>query len=215
MINSILDPENAFWRWVCRVPHLLALSVLWCIMSIPLITLIPATVALYTAIVKKLRPDEKGVYRCYFQAFKQELRRGIWLSLIWILIVAVFVLGSYVLTIISDASEIWAACMIAYPLLWIPAVLILIWSVAVEARFNCKFWTLFQNAMVFAFGCKMKSLLILVITVLCIVACVFVSVLITILPALLILLWSLPIEAEFSYYYAKESTAEIEQETFE
>lgn len=200
MINSLFDPQNAFWRWVCNIPHLLALSVLWIVCSIPVVTIVPASVAMYSAIVKHMRPDIKGIYKCFFRTFKEELKRGILLSILWIVISAVFVGGYYVLVIISDASEMWAACMVGYPLLWIPVVMIFIWMIAVEARFNCGFWKLHQNAMVFAFSCKLKSLLLIAITVACIVLCVFVSVLNVILPASLILLWSLPIESKFAYY---------------
>lgn len=212
MLNNFLDPQNAFWRWVCNVPHLLALSVLWAVCSIPIVTLVPASVAMYSAIVKCMRPDIKGIYKCFFKTFKEELKRGILLGLLWLFISALFVGGYYVLVIISDASEMWAACIVGYPFLWIPVVLIFIWMIAVEARFNCGFWKLHQNAMFFAFSCKLKSLLILLITVACIVLCVFVSVLNTILPALLLLLWSLPIESEFAYYISEANNNISEQE---
>ena len=63
MLNNFFDPQNAFWRWVCNVPHLLALSVLWAVCSIPIVTLVPASVAMYSAIVKCMRPDIKGIYK--------------------------------------------------------------------------------------------------------------------------------------------------------
>lgn len=211
-LKNLFDPELPFWRWVCNIPHMIALSFLWLVMSLPLITFVPATVALYDAIVKNMRPDIKGLYKRFFKTFKAELKRGIPMSLLWLVITAVFFAGSYLLHIISDASQMWAACMLAYPLLWIPVVMIFVWTIAVEARFNCSFWKLHQNAMVFTFSCKIKSLLIIGIAIGCIVACVFVSVLITILPALLIVLWSLPIESEFAYYVSGSDSNVSEQE---
>ena len=76
-LKNLFDPELPFWRWVCNVPHMIALSFLWLVMSLPLITFVPATVALYDAIVKNMRPDIKGLYKRYFQTFKAELKRGI------------------------------------------------------------------------------------------------------------------------------------------
>jgi len=39
-LKNLFDPELPFWRWVCNVPHMIALSFLWLVMSLPLITAI-------------------------------------------------------------------------------------------------------------------------------------------------------------------------------
>lgn len=204
VLRNLFDPELPFWRWVCNVPHMIALSFLWLVMSLPLITFVPATVALYDAIVKNMRPDIKGLYKRYFKTFKAELKRGILMSLFWLIIGAIFLAGSFVLYIISDASEIWAFCMLVYPLLYIMPVLILIWAIAIESRFVCGFWKLHQNAFAFVMNNKLKSLLILLFLIISVGACYLLPALLSVLPALATVLISIPTERALMPYYATE-----------
>ena len=204
VLKNLFDPELPFWRWVCNVPHMIALSFLWLVMSLPLITFVPATVALYDAIVKNMRPDIKGLYKRYFKTFKAELKRGILMSLFWLIIGAIFLAGSFVLYIISDASEIWAFCMLVYPLFYIMPVLILIWAIAIESRVVCGFWKLHQNAFAFVMNNKLKSLLILLYLLLSVGACFLLPALLSVLPAMATVLISIPTEQALMPYYTTE-----------
>ena len=204
MLNKMFDFQNPFWRWVSNIPHMVALSVLWVVCSLPVVTVIPATVALYATTVRHMRPDIKGIYRCYFKTFKEELKPGILLSVLWLLVGLLF-FGAYcLLAMISDASQLWAAIMLSYPLLWIPVVMVFVWMIGIQARFKCGCWKLHQNAIAFAFMNKLKSLLIIAITVACVVAARFFFMILLVLPSLIIVFWSLFMESEFVAYFPKQ-----------
>ena len=51
MFASIFNPENGLWRLVAKFADVLALSVLWLLCSVPLVTLGAATAALYSSAV--------------------------------------------------------------------------------------------------------------------------------------------------------------------
>lgn len=202
-MNKLFDMQAPFWQWVGNIPHLIALSVLWVLVSLPVVTLFPASVALYTAVVKKLRTGEKGIYGCFFTTFRAECRRGIGLSLLWLGIVALFLAGDYILVLIADQSQLWAACMLMYPLLCIPPLLIFLWSIGVQARFCCSFTALLKNATVFAFSNKGASAIMLLILLGSAVLCAFLPELILIAPTGITVLMSLPIERVFRPYYSR------------
>lgn len=191
---NIFDPDLPLWRWVLNIPHMIALSFLWFVTSLPIITFVPATVALYDAIVKNMKPEIKGMYRRFFQTFKAELKRGIPMSLLWAGIAGLFLVGSYLLALISDTSEIWAFCTLIYPLMHIPPLLIFVWAIGIEARFVCSFRKLHENAFGILLLNKLKSLLILGIMVACYCACWILPALLSMLPALIVVLASIPME---------------------
>ena len=58
MFGRIFNPENAFFRTADKLADLVMLSLMWALCSIPLVTLGPATAALYDAAVKILRRGE-------------------------------------------------------------------------------------------------------------------------------------------------------------
>ena len=202
-MKHLLDPELPFWRWVCNVPHMLALSVIWLVTSLPIITFVPATVALYDVIIKNMRTETKGMYRRYFKTFKAELKQGIPMSLLWAAIAAVFLAGSYVLAIICDTSEIWAFCALAYPLLFIPPILIFIWAIGIQARFVCTFRKLHENAFGFMINNLMHSFAILGMLVGTVVVCAFLPAVLSVLPALIAVLVSIPMEKALLPYYVE------------
>lgn len=202
-MKHLLDPELPFWRWVCNVPHMLALSVIWFVTSLPVITFVPATVALYDAVIKNMRTETKGIYRRYFKTFQAELKQGIPMSLMWTAIAVLFLAGSYVLAVICDTSEIWAFCALVYPLLFIPPVLIFIWSIGIQARFVCTFRKLHENAFGFVVNNWMQSLVILGMLVVSVGACALLPAVLSVLPALIAVLVSIPMEKALLPYYVE------------
>lgn len=69
-------PENGLWRTVSAIGDIMGLSFCWLFFSMPLITLGPASCALYAA-VRLVRKGESGVYRTFFHSLKQNIKVGI------------------------------------------------------------------------------------------------------------------------------------------
>ena len=77
MFGRIFNPENAFFRTADKLADLVMLSLMWALCSIPLVTLGPATAALYDAAVKILRRGEAGnIYQRFFHSFRLDLKVG-------------------------------------------------------------------------------------------------------------------------------------------
>lgn len=199
-MKKFFDPENNLWSWIGRIPDMILLSLLWLVLSIPIVTLVPASIALYDAVARNVRPDEKGAYRRFFRTFRKELGRGILMGLLWIVIAAVLYVGYSILSQQAQAGDAWAAYALVYQILSLLPLSVFLWVIPLESRFIYGYWQLHKNAILFSVCYLPRTLLLLVFTVLGIVACCFYPLAIIVMPALLALLFSIPIEKVFKKY---------------
>lgn len=80
---GIFHPDNLFFRALARLVDLVGLSLLWSVCCIPLVTIIPATAALYHVLYRVFRKkDEERAFLLFFRSLRQNLRQGIPSSLI-------------------------------------------------------------------------------------------------------------------------------------
>lgn len=75
--NGIFDPENFIFRNLARMVDIVGLSLLWLLLSLPLVTLGPATAALYHTAVHCVATQGDSTYRTFFRSFRGNLRVGI------------------------------------------------------------------------------------------------------------------------------------------
>lgn len=79
---QLFNPENPFMQFLTRITDLLILSILWAVCSIPLVTIGPATAALYYVTLKMIQNSESGICKSFFSSFRKNLRQGIVLTLL-------------------------------------------------------------------------------------------------------------------------------------
>lgn len=76
---------NAFGQMVVA-------SILWAVCCLPVVTIGPASAALYYTVVKVVRRDRGTVAKEFFHSFKENFRQGLFLNLIFLAYGAVIVL---------------------------------------------------------------------------------------------------------------------------
>lgn len=81
---DIFRYDGPLVRALTRAANMMIVSVLYLLSCLPMITLLPASAALYTVTVEVIRHSGEGVVKAYFKAFKEELKPGIVLSLLTI-----------------------------------------------------------------------------------------------------------------------------------
>lgn len=82
MGRRFFNPESLVWRIFGFIGDLVTFSLLWALCSIPLVTLGPATAALYDTMVHTLRRKESAPLSRFFSTFRRELREGLVLTLL-------------------------------------------------------------------------------------------------------------------------------------
>lgn len=84
MWQDIFNPENLFFRTLSKGVDLVGLSLLWLLLCIPVVTIGPATAALYYTVVKVFRYRKEEAFKTYLKAFRENLRQGISVTLVCI-----------------------------------------------------------------------------------------------------------------------------------
>ena len=90
---GIFDPNNLFFRTVSRLVDIVGLSLLWFFLCLPVVTIGPATAALYHTVVRCFREGDESVFGRYLRSFRENLRVGIPASLICIVLTVLLVFG--------------------------------------------------------------------------------------------------------------------------
>mgnify|MGYP001019452691 CR=1 FL=1 len=92
-MNNIFNPDNKFFSFMGRVADLMILNLLCIVCCIPVVTAGPAIAAMYYITLKMARNEESYVVKGFFHSFKQNLKQGIVIQIIMLL------LGIYTLRI--------------------------------------------------------------------------------------------------------------------
>lgn len=79
-MGRFFDIDNPVWRFIGKFADILGLNILWFLCSIPIVTIGPATTAVYYVTLKLVRDEEGYTMRSFFKSFKQNLKQGI---IIW------------------------------------------------------------------------------------------------------------------------------------
>lgn len=82
---GIFRSDNLFFSCVEKICNLIVLSILWCICSITVIGIGPATAALYYAVVKTVRRERSYPAKEFFRALKDNWKKSILAELILLL----------------------------------------------------------------------------------------------------------------------------------
>lgn len=76
-MEEFFNPEKGIWAWLSTLVDIFGLSILWIFLCMPVITIGPATAALYYTVVKCVRRREGGTFGHYFRSFRDNLKTGL------------------------------------------------------------------------------------------------------------------------------------------
>ncbi|OOM82242.1 hypothetical protein CLPUN_03810 [Clostridium puniceum] len=86
-MNRLFNVDNLLFRFMGRISDLMILNFLWIICSLPIITIGASTTALYEVTLKLVNEEEGYLFKGFFKAFKENLKKA---TIIWIIILFVF-----------------------------------------------------------------------------------------------------------------------------
>lgn len=75
-MNNFFNMDNGFFAVLGKITDLILLSIVWSILCIPIITIGPATTAMYYAVVKVIRRERGYLFREFFKSFRQNFKKG-------------------------------------------------------------------------------------------------------------------------------------------
>ncbi len=195
-MRSAFNPESLVWKPLGYLGDLVMLSLLWTVFSIPVVTLGPASAALYDAAVHSIRRKEETVLARFFSTFKRELKQGIISTLIMAAAAAVL-LGVPLLLLRARGGAYLLAVM---PVLAFFLLCVLCWLWPVLSRFEMGLGALLNTSVRLAFGHILRSAAMAVLWAAAIYAGLRFAAPFFVCPALAALLSSYLIEPVFQSY---------------
>ena len=200
MFRGIFNGDSWLWKPFGWLADLIVLSLLWILCSLPLVTLGGATAALYDAAVHGFRRKESGYLYRFFTTFKAEWKHGILPTLFWGGLIGLLLFGY---TRFTGTASGDAAVMTAWALLVVLCIPVgtVCWVFPVLSRFELDFRSLCGNSVRLALAHLPATFAM----ALAAGACVWITVRLLflpllVLPALLVLFWSLFTEPVFKQY---------------
>ena len=77
--------DSAIYSFFNKLADFLLLNLIWLVMCLPILTIFPATTAMYGVIRHWLRNDDDGVFRLFFIFFRENFKQSFLIGLLWIL----------------------------------------------------------------------------------------------------------------------------------
>ncbi len=204
-MGQLFNPENFLWKWCAKVADFVLLSCCWTLCCIPVVTAVPASIALYDAVARCVRGSDVRMFQRFFRTFKNELLRGILLTVLWGALAFLLNAGYQLLLQLSQESGGWDMVRYVYFFLLLVPLGIGCWAVAVESRYANSFPALHKTAFFLNFARLPYSLAIVLLLVAAMNAVIRVPFLVMIVPGFAAYLQSFFIEKVFAKITPAES----------
>ena len=207
-MNTLNHRENPLLYWFGKIGDFFILSLLWILLCLPVVTFIPACIALYDSVAHCIHGTEDGCVNRFFRTLKRELLRGILLSILCLSIGFLLFYGYNILYQMGQENQALAAYSLVYLFTMLIPLGILAWLIPVESRFEHKFFELLRAAVVYSIGHLPITILLLVILALAVVLVLMLPVLAVLMPAITVTVQSWFIERVFKKYIPQEEEAD-------
>lgn len=207
-MGNLFNLENGFFSFMGKVWDMILISIMWVLCCLPIVTIGPATAAMYYAIVKVIRRERGYITREFFHSFKDNLRVGVLSNLLFI--VAAYILYvdfMYTKSIRAQGASYGDMMLAGFIAIATIIVFVLIFSYPVLSRFTLNVKGLMKTSFIIAMKHFPTTFLLAVIIAVFGFACYLIYPLIFIAPALCCLVCSLFIERIFKKYMPKPEEA--------
>lgn len=196
----IFDIENPVMHYIVKIFDCMCLSVLWLLFSLPVITAGASTTALYVAIYHYIRREEGHMWRTFWGAFRENLKRS---TLVWLAVIAVAAL-LYVDVLVFRTMAINGQFLgKLYWLILVLCCVALTWAtyvIAYAARFQGSARDVLRVSMALMLAHPLRALTVFVPVAAGTLLGIMVPGLLTILPAAVCLVVSFVLETVFSLH---------------
>jgi len=154
---SMLDSK--FYKILDEITSVVILQFLWMVACLPIITMIPATVALFSCIRGKFFRNSDSLIRKFFKELRKELWRS---NLAGIpLLIVLISLSQYFFTFSSVSSSAAFLISVSAITIMVIYVLFLLHLITVHVHMNLSMKNLLKNSFLLVFYQPLKSIAIL------------------------------------------------------
>ena len=197
--RKVFDPDNAWWAFLGRGVDLAGLSLAWGFLCLPVLTIGPATSALYYTVVKCFRQKEKNTFTLFWRAFRADLKQGVIATLLCLPVSLLLYFGYSVMKA-NWSTDFGAVMFVAYDIALIVPLGIMVWLFPLLGRFDAPLKDSMRTAAFLTFRHLPSTLILVLLTVETVVSMIEKWWPVFFAPALWALLSSLFMERIFPKY---------------
>jgi uncharacterized membrane protein YesL len=202
-MGSIFNMDNGLFSAIGKIVDIILLSVVWLVLCIPIITIGPATTALYYVTVKVIRRERGYLMREFFRSFKENFKNGVISGVILTVIILVLTFNrSFALNLKGTTGFMLLS---AYNAMLFLIFCIIVYIFPVLSRFRMSVKQLFKTSFFMSMKHLPTTLLLVVIVAFFGFATYILQILIFISPAICYLLCSFLLERVFKKYMPEKS----------
>ena len=194
-----------------KIVDLFLLSVFWLFCSIPVVTIGPSTAALYNTVTRCIRGNERNSWVMFFRTFRDNLKVGVLTTLVILpaAVLLVFLQGLlYQTAVVGQAGYV---LYVAYQIFLLLPLGALCYVFPVLSRFTFRTGGLLLNCSKLAMAHLPSTVGMGLLLALSIWICSYIPVLAAVLPAVLALFHSLPLERIFRPYIQAQREEQQEE----
>lgn len=215
-MRSVFSREGILWRALNTLTDIFALSLMFLAGCIGIVTAGASLTALYDSVAHCVRYKEPGPYRRFVSTWRRELKQSVPLTLLWALIVFVYIYVRKLLTGFGSVDETAFAASAAWYLVGIIPLGTACWLWPILSRFNMDFGNLNGSAFRLCLGKLPRTIVIILIVLECADLClryIFPAAFLPAVAALLVSLFTEPVFASLGGGLKRDD--EIENENSE
>ena len=205
-MRALFNPDGPLFSLGEQLFDIMAVSVLWVICCVPIVTIIPATSALYYVAVKQVRKNSGSLLNNFFGSFRGSLRIGIPMTCIVLIYATVTVATIWELNGMTENGSLGTAGIyLSYTVkaLLLPLLLVLPYLAPVISRFSIGIGSLLKLSIVLSLRFFWRTFLLLVLIAGSAILLWFVPFFIFALPGVCAVVCSFLIEPALRVYMPK------------
>lgn len=204
-MNSLFNPNNLFFRSLSWMVDIVGISFLWVLLCLPVVTVVPATAALYHTCALCIRRGEVGAFTRFLRSFWRNLHQGCILSVPLAAGLALLCLGYGVMFAASNQVGGYATVMYGiYSVALLLPLGVACWLPALLGRFEFSSRELCRTALLLTFRHLPTTVFAVAVVLAAVVGCLICIPLLLLLPVTATVLLSFPMERVFRRYLPEE-----------
>lgn len=203
-MSGFFSVDNPFFTFMGKLCDMMVISLVWLICCIPIVTIGPATTALYYVMVKVIRRERGYVFREFVHSFKENFKVGAISSLIMAVVVVILSIDyNFAKQLLEQKSKSGTVFFVIYCAIILIGCCMLMFIFPILSRFTVTVKGLFKTSFFMSIRHLPTTILLLVIVAVSALACWLTVIGVILIPALCCLLCSLLIERVFKKYMPK------------
>ena len=212
-MRGIFGYDSTVVRGLTKIGDCICLSVLWIVFSLPVVTMGASSAALYKAVYHCLRRDEAGLWKKFWESFKENLKRSTIIWLVEMLVLSLLTVDVFVFRSIKLSGDTMG------DFYWVTLIILgiaLTWTVylaAYSAKFNGKVWEVMRVSFLLMLFHPIKFMCVFIPLLAGAVFVLLAPFMLFLVPALLYWISSYSLEKVFLQHMRPEDIAKVTEDS--